>query len=329
MKTFIREAAARLGFQKVGFAVPEVLDREAEDLRSWLKEGRNGTMTWMARRLDERTDPRAYYPSVKTIVVLAMNYYAGPPDASGSSSGSGSPRWSRYAWGDDYHRLLKERLKTLLNETTAAFPQVNGIACVDTAPIMEKVWAQRAGLGRPGKHTILITREYGSWLFLGELLLDVALEPDRPFGPSPTLRTGPAQGRPFEDDLCGDCTACLDACPTGALTAPYHIDVRRCISYLTTMYKEPFRPDQPSLHGWIYGCDICQEVCPWNERSAKPSSEPAFQTREFIASYTWNDWASLSRERWDELLRGSAARWIGYHGLRRNIEARAPKPGEW
>ncbi|MBA7610244.1 MAG: tRNA epoxyqueuosine(34) reductase QueG [Calditrichaeota bacterium] len=310
MKRFIREAAARLGFQKVGFAVPEVLDREAEDLRSWLKEGRHGTMTWMARRLDERTDPRAYYPPVKTIVSLAMNYYTGPPDVSGS--GSGSPRWSRYAWGDDYHRLLKERLKALLNETTAAFPRVNGIACVDTSPIMEKVWAERAGHGLQGKHTLLISREYGSWLFLGELLLDVALEPDRP----------------FEDDLCGDCTACLDACPTGALTAPYQIDFRRCISYLTTMYKEPFRPDQPSLHGWIYGCDVCQEVCPWNLRCAKPSPEPSFMPREFITAFGWEDWRELSRERWDDLLQGSAARWIGYAVLRRNIEARALEPGD-
>ncbi len=270
-------------------------------------------MTWMARQLDERTDPHTYYPPVKTIVSLAMNYYTGPPDASGSSSCSGSPRWSRYAWGDDYHRLLKERLKTLLNETTAAFPRVNGIACVDTAPIMEKVWAQRAGLGRQGKHTILITREYGSWLFLGELLLDVALEPNQP----------------SEDDLCGDCTACLDACPTGALTAPYQIDVRRCISYLTTMYKEPFRSDQPSLHGWIYGCDVCQEVCPWNLRCAKPSPEPSFMPREFITTFGWEDWRELSRERWENLLQGSAARWIGYTGLRRNIEARSPEPGDW
>jgi len=318
----------------VGFAVPEVLDREAEDLRSWLKEGRHDTMTWMARRLDERTDPHTYYPPVKTIVSLAMNYYTGPPDV----SGSGSPRWSRYAWGNDYHRLLKERLKALLNETAAAFPRVNGTACVDTSPIMEKVWAERAGLGRQGKHTILITREYGSWLFLGELLLDVALEPDRPFGPSPTLRTGSAQarplgyaqrGRPFEDDLCGDCTACLDACPTGALTAPYQIDVRRCISYLTIMYKGPFRPDQPSLHGWIYGCDVCQEVCPWNLRCAKPSPEPSFMPREFITTFGWEDWRELSRERWENLLQGSAAHRIGYAGLRRNIEARALEPGDW
>ncbi|UCH63764.1 MAG: tRNA epoxyqueuosine(34) reductase QueG [Fidelibacterota bacterium] len=294
----------------MGFAVPETLDQEAEDLRSWLEEGRHGTMTWMARRLDKRINPRAYYPPVETIVSLAMNYYTGP--AVKTVTAPEHPRWSRYAWGDDYHRLLKERLKALLDEVATAFPRINGISCVDTSPVMEKVWAEKAGLGWRGKHTILITREYGSWLFLGELLLDVPLESDQS----------------FEEDLCGDCTACLDACPTGALTAPYRIDVRRCISYLTTMYKEPFQPDQPALHGWIYGCDICQEVCPWNLRSAKPSPEPAFAPREFVNTYGWEDWEELSQERWGDLLQRNAARSIGYAGLRRNIAGQKPEPGD-
>ena len=297
----------------MGFAEPAALGQEAEDLQSWLAEGRHGTMSWMARRVDERTDPRAYYPSVKTIVVLAMNYYTGPlaNTATAAATAPERPRWSRYAWGDDYHHLLKERLKALLSEITAAFPQISGMACVDTSPIMEKVWAKRAGLGWQGKHTVLVTREHGSWIFLGELLLDVALEPDPP----------------FTDDPCGTCTACLDACPTGAITAPYRIDTRRCISYLTTAHDGPFRPDQPSLHGWIYGCDICQEVCPWNERSAKPSAERAFVPREFITTFGREEWRNLSREQWDSLLRDSAARRIGYDGLRRNIEAQAPKLG--
>ncbi len=301
VKAFIREAAARLGFQKVGFAVPEVLDREAEDLRSWLKEGRHGTMTWMARQLDERTDPHTYYPPVKTIVSLAMNYYTGPPDA----SGSGSPRWSRYAWGDDYHRLIKKRLKALLSEVTTAFPGVSGITCVDTSPVMEKVWAQRVGLGWQGKHTNLVTREYGSWVFLGDLLLDVELEPDSP----------------FEDDLCGSCTACLEACPTGALTAPYRIDARSCISYLTIEHRGPFDREQAAmLNGWIYGCDICQEVCPWNVKFARSTDEEGFRPRGFISAFSWDDWRALDRETWDRLLRGSAARRAGYTGLRRNIQ---------
>ena len=311
VKTFIREAAGRHGFQKVGFAEPAPLEQEVQDLKTWLAEERHGTMTWMTRRANERTDPSAYYPPVKTIVVLAMNYYTGPPVETATATATATtpeqPRWSSYAWGDDYHRLLKKRLKALLAEIAATFPRVNGIACVDTSPVMEKVWAKRAGLGWQGKHTVLITRDYGSWLFLGELLLNVALEPDSP----------------FEEDLCGSCTACLEACPTGALTDPYRIDASRCISYLTIEHRGDFSREQADLlNGWIYGCDVCQEVCPWNLRSAKPSAERAFAPREFITAYGWEDWAELSRERWSELFKGSAARRAGYERLRLNVAVR-------
>ncbi len=331
VKTFIREAAGRHGFQKVGFAEPAPLEQEVQDQETCLAEERHGTMTWMTRRLEERRDPRRYFPPAKTIVSLAMNYYTSP-DESGSSNrsspGAFSPvlnpaigganggvttaqpggrlRWSSYAWGDDYHRLLKKRLKALLAEIAATFPRVNGIACVDTSPVMEKVWAKRAGLGWQGKHTVLITRDYGSWLFLGELLLNVALEPDSP----------------FEEDLCGSCTACLEACPTGALTDPYRIDASRCISYLTIEHRRDFsREEAGQLHGWVYGCDVCQEVCPWNIRFARPSPEPAFAPREFITTYGWEDWAELSRERWEELFEGSAASRVGYERLKQNVFA--------
>ncbi len=299
LKSFIHTEARRLGFQKVGFAEAAALEWEGGHQRSWLDEGRHGSMSWLARRLGERTDPRQYYPPVKTVVSLAMNYYT-------PGSRRNAPLWSRYAGGDDYHRLLKKRLKTLLGEITAAYPQVNGITCVDTSPVMEKIWAQRAELGWQGKHTVLITREYGSWVFLGELLLDAALEPDQP----------------FEENLCGDCTACLEACPTGALTGPYRIDASRCISYLTVEHKEPFSQEEAGmLNGWLYGCDLCQEACPWNTRLARPTAETAFTPREFTA-FDWEDWAGLSRERWDELLKGSAARRIGYEQLMRNIQTR-------
>ncbi|MFB0517416.1 MAG: epoxyqueuosine reductase, partial [Candidatus Neomarinimicrobiota bacterium] len=156
--------------------------------------------------------------------------------------------------------------------------------------------------------------DYGSWLFLGVLLLDVGLEPDPPFGQ--------AQGRPFDEDLCGSCTACLEACPTGALTTPYQIDARRCISYLTIEYRDSFSREQAGwLHGWIYGCDICQAVCPWNVRFARPSPEPGFAPREFITAFGFEDWAALGEKRWDKLLRGSAARRAGYEGLKRNVLA--------
>ena len=283
-----------------------------------------------ARRQAERSDIRTYYPPVKTVVVLAMNYFTGTPSATqlpspeATSSGqaatatarlavaatprpaTSSPRWSNYAWGDDYHRLIKKRLKALLTDLAAAFPEVAGIACVDTSPVMEKAWAQRAGLGWQGKHTNLITRDYGSWVFLAELLLDVALEPDQP----------------FEEDLCGSCTACLEVCPTGALDQPYQLDARRCISYLTIEHRGPFTAEQAGWVGdWLYGCDLCQEVCPWNIKFAQLSPETAFQPREFISSFDLQRWRQVDAGEWDRLLRGSAARRAGYEGLGRNIQA--------
>jgi epoxyqueuosine reductase len=171
---------------------------------------------------------------------------------------------------------------------------------------MEKVWAQRAGLGWQGKHTNLITRDYGSWVFLGELLLDVVLEPDPP----------------FEEDLCGSCTTCLEACPTGALTEAYRIDARRCISYLTIEYRGAFSQEQAEwLNGWIYGCDLCQEVCPWNIKFARPTTEAAFTPREFITAYGMEDWEELTKEQWHNMLWGSAARRAKYTGLVRNVRA--------
>ncbi len=257
-------------------------------------------MHWLERRQAERTDPRTYYPPAATVVSLAMNYYTGPPEQPLGY------RWSNYAWGDDYHRLIKKRLKAMLGELAAAFPQVQGIACVDTSPVMETVWARLAGLGWQGKHTNLITRELGSWVFLAELLLDVALEPDAP----------------FEEDLCGSCTACLEACPTGALDQPYQLDARRCISYLTIEHKGSFTDEQArGLGNWLYGCDLCQDVCPWNQRFAQPTPEPAFRAREFISSYDTERWQLLDDVEWDRLLRGSAARRPGYEGFRRNLQA--------
>lgn len=311
LKTFITETAREVGFQKVGFAASDDLVEESQALKAWLADGRHGTMTWLVNRQDERVSPRHYYPTVKTIVSLAMNYYTqsdSSVERSAKSVGRDeitTTKWSNYAWGDDYHQLIKKRLKTLLRHIKAAYPAVGGIVCVDTSPVLEKVWAQRAGLGWQGKHTNLITRDYGSWVFLGELLLDAAIEPDPP----------------FEQDLCGSCTACLEACPTGALTDAYQIDARRCISYLTIEYRGAFSPDQPDLEGWIYGCDICQEVCPWNRKFAQVSREDAFQPRVFISTYTRDDWQRLDRDTWDGLFRGSAARRTGFEGLKRNVAA--------
>jgi len=301
LKGFIQAEASRLGFNKVGFAWPEVLGESGDRLGRWLDSGSHGTMGWMTKRHAERVDPERYYPEVQTVVSLAMNYYTGP-----HSGPSRKPRWSNYAWGDDYHRLIKKRIKLLLEKISREHAGVQGLACVDTSPVMEKVWAQRAGLGWQGKHTNLITRDFGSWVFLGELLLNVEIEPDPP----------------FQDDLCGSCTACQDACPTDALTVAYQLDANRCISYLTIEYRGPFdHEDEALLNGWIYGCDICQEVCPWNVRFSRDSGEAAFKPREFIHSYNLEDWQTLDHATWDDLFRGSAARRATYQGLKRNIRA--------
>lgn len=233
-----------------------------------------------------------------------MNYYTVSAERS-----PGVLRWSNYAWGDDYHRLLKKCMRQLLASIKEAYPEVEGISCVDTSPVMEKIWARRAGIGWQGKHTNLITRDYGSWLFLGEILLSVELAADPP----------------FNSDYCGSCTACLEACPTGALTGAYEIDAQRCISYLTIEYRGSFdKTQRNNLNGWLYGCDICQEVCPWNTRFAKPSMEKSFAPRDFILAYTGERWSGLTREDWDSLLRGSAARRSGYEGLLRNAHAALP-----
>ena len=207
-------------------------------------------MRWMENRADERGDISKYYPEAKSVISLGLNYFTG-----NASSHPDVGKISNYAWGDDYHDLIKSRLYNLLSEIKSEYPKINGIVCVDTSPIMEKDWAQKAGLGWIGKHTNLITRDYGSWIFLGELILDIELKYDKP----------------FNDDLCGTCTACLDACPTDAFPEPYVLDSNKCISYLTIEHRGDLPTElENKLSGWIYGCDICQEVCPVNE-SASPS----------------------------------------------------------
>ena len=244
LNQFIRETAQDLGFSKLGIAPATTEQQSTNRLNSWLTKGYHSTMYWMEKRADERGDIGKYYPEAKSVISLGLNYFTGnvspEPDVG---------KISNYAWGDDYHDLIKSRLYQLLGGIKTKFPHINGIACVDTSPIMEKDWAQKAGIGWIGKHTNLITRDYGSWIFLGELLLDAELDYDEP----------------FNDDLCGSCTACLDACPTNAFPEPYVLDSNKCISYLTIEHRGNLPTElEDKLTGWIYGCDICQEVCPWN-----------------------------------------------------------------
>jgi epoxyqueuosine reductase len=256
-------------------------------------------MQWMENRADERGDVAKYYPKAKSVISLGLNYFTG-----NASLHPDVGKISNYAWGDDYHDLIKSRLYNLLSEIKSKYPKINGIACVDTSPIMEKDWAQKAGLGWIGKHTNLITRDYGSWIFLGELLLDVELEYDMP----------------FDDDLCGTCTACLDACPTNAFPEPYVLDSNKCISYLTIEHRGDLPTElENKLSGWIYGCDICQEVCPWNITFSQISNENSFLPRENIQERRMPQWEKLTEQDFRTLFKKSAVKRTKYSGLKRNI----------
>ena len=294
----IKKKAEELGFQKVGIARAEKTPKEKSDLNSWLMQGNHATMDWITKRKDERGNIHTYFPEARSVIAVGMNYYTGNEQDDLRSD----YKFSNYAWGDDYHIVMKKRLFQLLNWITENNSKVKGLVCVDTSPVMDKVWAQRAGIGWLGKHTNLISRDHGSWLFLGELILDLKLEYDRP----------------FEEDLCGTCMACIESCPTQAL-GEYKIDARKCISYLTIEHRGDFPDDKSDLHGWIYGCDVCQEVCPWNEKFSIKTELDEFKPRVEIANFKRDDWDNLSEEDFKKIFKGSAVKRTKYVGLKRNI----------
>lgn len=296
----IKEKSHDLGFQKVGITRAVSTSEKKEKLETWLSRGHHGTMSWLAERKHERGDIFSYFPDVKSVISVGMNYYTGY----GQSELNSDNKFSNYAWGEDYHDILKSRLYKLLNWLKIEIPDLNGIACVDTSPVMDKVWAQRAGLGWQGKHTNLITTDFGSWLFLGELLVNIELDYDEP----------------FIEDLCGSCTACIDACPTQAL-GEYEIYAEKCISYLTIEHRGDFPDDNSELHNWIYGCDICQEVCPWNEKFSQVTIQNYFYPKKEILYWTNEDWERIDEEGFRKLFKGSAVKRTKYSGLSRNINA--------
>ena len=296
----IKEKSHDLGFQKVGITKAVSISEEKEKLETWLSRGHHGTMSWLAERKHERGDIFTYFPDVKSVISLGMNYYTGY----GQNELNSDNKFSNYAWGEDYHDILKSRLYKLLNWLKIEMPDLNGIACVDTSPVMDKVWAQRAGLGWQGKHTNLITTDFGSWLFLGELLVDIELDYDEL----------------FSEDLCGSCTSCIDACPTQAL-GEYEIYAEKCISYLTIEHRGDFSDNRSELHNWIYGCDICQEVCPWNQKFSQVTIQNYFYPKKEILYWTNEDWERIDEEGFRKLFKGSAVKRTKYSGLSRNINA--------
>jgi len=296
---YIKNKAYDLGFHKVGITNAAHTKREKNNLEDWISKKKHGDMKWMEKRKSERGDIFNYFPEAKTVISLGYNYYVGKNQSELDSS----YKVSNYAWGDDYHDIIKTKLFALLEQIKKKSPNIKGLVCVDTAPLMEKVWAQRAGLGWQGKHTNLISKDYGSWLFLGELVLDVDLATDAP----------------FSEDLCGSCTACIDECPTQALDE-YKIDSSKCISYLTIEHRGEFLKSQDNLDGWIYGCDICQEVCPWNIKFSKISKDSYFEPREEIIDNTDQDWNNLSQDDFSKVFKKSAVKRTKFSGLKRNID---------
>ncbi|MFL6468602.1 MAG: tRNA epoxyqueuosine(34) reductase QueG [Pyrinomonadaceae bacterium] len=298
----IKEKGAELGFCKVGIVRAERLDEDAEYLFEWLNQNRHGEMAWMTRELEKRVDPKLIFPGARSVVVVALNYFT--PYEHSNSLNAG--KISRYAWGDDYHDVLREKLRSFLEWIRSEVPGADGKVCVDTTPVLEKAWAVRAGIGWLGKHSNVITTELGSWIFLGEIILNIDLDPETE----------------IVTDHCGSCTACIDACPTNAITEPYVVDSRKCISYATIELREENLPDEiaPNLNGWLYGCDICQDVCPWN-RFETPTGEARFEPRNNETSLSLDSLSEMEHEEYVERFRGSAMKRTKLTGLKRNAKA--------
>jgi epoxyqueuosine reductase len=294
---FCKLKALELGFDKVGIAKAERVKSDSL-LEEWLTSGFHGTMHWMENHLAKRVDPRELFPGAKTVLAVALNYYS--PQAIADDPNTG--KISRYAWGDDYHEIMKQKLRELLAAIQAADSTVQGQCCVDTSPIMDKYWAVQAGIGWQGKHTNVITRGLGSWVFLGEIVLNVALEYDTPI-----------------EDFCGTCRRCMDACPTAAITEPYVVDARKCISYLTIENREPAFPDGTQLDHWIYGCDVCQDVCPWNEKFSQPTPLAEFYPRSENIDQPLRALGTMTEEDFRRRFKNSPVKRTKFSGFIRNV----------
>jgi epoxyqueuosine reductase len=295
----LKQLAYDLGFTHVGIARAEKMDEEARRLEEWLNRGYHGTMRWMENHFEKRTDPTKLVPGAKTVISLLYNYF--PEDESPSET---APKISRYAYGEDYHRVIRTKLRELVGriEEQLGAP-LDGRVFVDSAPVLERDWARRAGIGWVGKNTLLINPRSGSYFFLAEIISDLDLPADS------AIR-----------DHCGTCTRCIDACPTEAISpGGYVVDGSKCISYLTIELKgaipESFRG---KMEGWAFGCDICQEVCPWN-RFSTPHQEPAFQPHPDLPEMEERDWQEMTEEVFRRVFRKSAVKRTKYSGLRRNL----------
>ncbi len=282
-----------------GIAKAEFLEEEAPRLEAWLKQGMQGEMQYMENHFDKRLDPRLLVDGARSVISLGLNYYNDEvqPD-------SLAPKISKYAYGEDYHQVIKSKLKALLEVINEKIGEVNGRAFVDSAPVLDKAWAKRAGLGWIGKNTNLINTKTGSFFFLAELIVDIELEYDIP----------------ATADHCGTCTRCIDACPTEAIVAPYIVDGSRCISYLTIELKNEIPQEfRGKMDNWMFGCDVCQDVCPWNKFSVL-NHEAAFKPNDNLLAMNKHDWQDITEDIFQKIFKNSAVKRTKFSGLKRNIE---------
>lgn len=294
----IKTEAKRLGFLDCGIAKAEFLEEEAPRLEKWLKNDYHGEMHYMENHFDKRLDPRLLVEGAKSVISLSYNYY---PE---KKQREDSYQISKYAYGEDYHHVIKEKLRALLYAIRKEIGEVHGRAFVDSAPVLERAWAEKAGLGWNGKHTLLIQKQQGSFFFLAELIIDLELDYDAP----------------FTTDHCGDCTKCIDACPTQAILPNSTIDGSKCISYFTIELRDAIPNEfKGSMEDWMFGCDICQDVCPWN-RFSKTHTEPLFQPKKALLEMSKKEWEEITEDTFRRVFKKSAVKRTKYSGITRNIK---------
>lgn len=294
---FIKAEAQRLGFLSCGIAEAQFLEQEAPRLESWLANGFHGEMHYMENHFDKRLDPRLLVEGAKSVISLSYNYF---PAQHQHEEGY---KLSKYAYGEDYHHVIKDKLNAFLTAIRDEIGAVEGRAFVDSAPVLERAWAERAGLGWNGKHSLLIQKQQGSFFFLAELIIDLPLVYDTP----------------FTTNHCGECTKCIDACPTQAILPNNTVDGSKCISYATIELKDNIPTSfKNQMEDWMFGCDICQDVCPWN-RFSKAHCEPLFEPQQTLLEMNKRDWEELTEETFRKVFKKSAVKRTKYSGLTRNI----------
>jgi epoxyqueuosine reductase len=301
----IKTLASELGFSYCGISKAEFLTEEAPRLEEWLKRNYQGKMGYLENHFDKRLDPTLLVPGAKSVISLIYNYYPKEDLAKKNPDGF---KIAKYAYGEDYHIAVKDKLKIFLDRIQEEIGHVEGRAFVDSAPVHERAWAKKSGLGWVGKNSLLLNRNMGSFFFLAELILDLELEPDAPI-----------------KDYCGTCTACMDACPTDAIPEPYVVDGSKCISYFNIELKDEIpSSEKGKFENWMFGCDICQDVCPWN-RFSKPHQEPKFHPHPDLEKMSQQDWTEITENVFKKLFKKSAVKRTKFEGLKRNIAFLKPK----